>query len=209
MNPIRINLAKPHINRHIDYIPLLLMSIVMLALVLLNGYRYLQMRTEITEYDKTLVRQTLMNKAVMRQHPQTSAPQIAASEINALKEKCALVNQIILDDRFAWTDLLDLLETTMPQGLLISHLDVSDNLGQLVIKGRAASPHELGRFIRTLSTTEIFKNSILSAISMPITDPPKQSVGQSETGLDYEIVIALYREKMAAFSLSGRSHGDE
>ncbi len=199
MNPIIINLAKPKVNRRTDYAVLIVMISVLLALASTNGYRYINMQKEIRKYDETLARQYLIRQAAKRRSLKTHAQTLSATEIEILKDKSALVNRIILEDIVSWTGLLDLLEMTMPLTMIVNHFAVSDNLSKLTLKGRVASTHELALFLKKINTTDLFENSILSAISVVISDPKQAGSRLTETDIGYEIGIALHTDKMLAF----------
>ncbi len=198
MNPIKINLAKPRANQRTDYAVITVMISVLLAFAGTNGYQYINMQKEIRKYDETLARQYIVRQAAKQRSQKTRDMTLSATEIEILKDKSEFVNRIILEDIFTWTGMLDLLETTIPQTMIVNHLATSDNLSELTLKGRLASTQELGLFLKKINATDLFKNSILSAISVVINDLKKAS-NQTQTAIGYEIVIALHTDKMLAF----------
>jgi len=199
MNPIQINLAKRRGNRLTDYAVIIVLISVLLATASANGYQYINMQKEIQKYDEILTRQHLIRQAAKRRSQRTRMQTLSTTEIEILKDKSELVNQIILEDIFTWTGLLDLLETTMPKSMIVSLMTASDNLSKLTLKGRVASTHELGLFLKKINTTDLFENSILSAISVATNDLKQANDHQTKTDIGYEIVIALHTDKMLAF----------
>jgi hypothetical protein len=199
MNPIQINLAKPKVNRRTDFAVIIVMISVLLAFTGVNGYRYINTQKEIQRYDETLVRQQLIRQAAKQRSQKTQGLKLSATEIKNLKDKSEFVNRIILEDIFAWTGLLDLLETTMPQTMIVSLMATSDNLSELTLKGRVASTHELSLFLKKINAADLFNNSILSAISVAIDDLKQADNHPTQTDIGYEIVIALHTDKMLAF----------
>ncbi len=143
MNPIKINLAKPKVNRRTDYAVIIVMISVLLAFAGVNGYRYINTQKEIRKYDETLARQHQIRQAAKQRRIETRGQALSAAEIKILKDKSEFVNRIILEDIFTWTGMLDLLETMMPQTMIVNHLATSDNLNELTLKCRIASTHEL------------------------------------------------------------------
>ena len=204
MKPITINLAKPRINRRADFAVIMVMIGVLLAFAGANGYQYINTQREIRKYDEILARQHQIRQAAKQQSQKTRGLKLSATEINIIKDKSAFVNRIILEDIFTWTGMLDLLETTMPKTMILNHLATSDNLNELTLKGRVASTHELSLFLKKINAADLFKNSILSAISVVINDQKKASDSPTETDIGYEIVIALHTDKMLAFVDGGR-----
>ena len=91
----------------------------------------------------------------------------------------------------------------MPQSMIVNRLATSDNLSKLTLKGRVASTHELGLFLKRINAADLFRNSILSAISVVISDQKQAS--DSQTDIGYEIVIALNTPKMLAFIAGDRN----
>ncbi len=199
MNPIQINIAKPKVNRRTDFAVIIVIISVLLAFAGVNGYRYINTLKEIRKYDETLARQQLIRQAAKQRSQKTQGLKLSATEIKNLKDKSEFVNRIILEDIFAWTGLLDLLETTMPQTMVVSHLATSDNLSELTLKGRVASTHELSLFLKKINAADVFKNSVLSAISVAIDDLKQADNHPTQTDIGYEIVIALHTDKMLAF----------
>jgi len=204
MNPIQINLAKRRGNRLADYAVIIMIISVLVAFTGANGYQYINMQKEILKYDETLTRHHLIRQAAKRGSLKTRVQTLSATEIEILKDKSELVNRIILEDIFTWTGLLDLLETTMPKSMIVSLMTVSDNLSKLTLKGRVASTHELGLFLKKINATDLFENSILSAISVVTSDLKQANDNQTKTDIGYEIVIALHTDKMLAFVDGGR-----
>ena len=198
MNPIKINLAKPRANQRTDYAVITVMISVLLAFAGTNGYQYINMQKEIQKYDATLARQYIVRQAAKQRSQKIHDMTLSATEIEILKDKSEFVNRIILEDIFTWTGMLDLLETTIPQTMIVNHLATSDDLSELTLKGRLASTQELGLFLKKINAADLFKNSILSAISVVINDLKKAS-NQTQTDIGYEIVIALHTDKMLAF----------
>jgi len=198
MNPIKINLVKPRANQRTDYAVITVMISVLLAFAGTNGYQYINMQKEIQKYDATLARQYIVRQAAKQRSQKIHDMTLSATEIEILKDKSEFVNRIILEDIFTWTGMLDLLETTIPQTMIVNHLATSDDLSELTLKGRLASTQELGLFLKKINAADLFKNSILSAISVVINDLKKAS-NQTQTDIGYEIVIALHTDKMLAF----------
>jgi len=206
MNPVNINLAKPKPARQADYAVITLMIAVLLAATVVNGWHYVNTQNEIQQYDAAWVRQHQSRQAAKRRNRKTRGQTLSETEINLLKEKSAQVNRIILEDIFPWSGLLDLLETAMPESMVVSHLATSDDLSQLTLNGYVASTRELSLFLKKLNEADIFKNSILSAISVAAGDLKPAGNHRTQTDIGYEIVIALHTAKMFAFqtSLSGK-----
>ncbi|MDM8539468.1 hypothetical protein QUF90_00130 [Desulfococcaceae bacterium HSG9] len=199
MNPIKVNLAKPKVNKRTDYAVIIVMIGILSAFAGVNGYRYINTLKEIRKYDATLARQ-LMNRQDAKQRSQkTHGLTLSATEIKSLKDKSEFVNRIILEDVFVWTELLDLLETTMPPTMIVSLIAVSDNLSKLTLKGRVASTHELSLFLKKINAADLFNNNILSAISVAISDQKQADNSPTQTAIGYEIVIALHTDRMLAF----------
>ncbi len=138
MNPIKINLAKPSVNRRADFAVIIVMISVLLAFAGANGYQYINTQREMRKYDEILARQHQIRQAAKQRSQKTRGLKLSATEINILKDKSEFVNRIILEDIFTWTGMLDLLETTMPQTMIVNHLATSDNLNELTLKGRVA-----------------------------------------------------------------------
>jgi Tfp pilus assembly protein PilN len=77
------------------------------------------------------------------------------------KKNAVFANRLITLDIFPWDKLLDTLEKSVPEGITLSGFDPSDDLKQILIKGRAGTLENIAYLLKMLEKSSILQSSLL------------------------------------------------
>lgn len=155
-----INLATmDHVNRRVVLAAMVATLLVLVAATgfnLIYGLRYAK---EKGDYRGKMDRIAQMQSG-------GSIPAIDAKAAQDLPERIRFTNRLIAEDRFPWIRILDVVEETLPPGVILSKFQPSGDFLSLSLSGRAVNVNELVRFHKALEGSGLFQYANLSTLSL-------------------------------------------
>jgi Tfp pilus assembly protein PilN len=194
MEPIRINLANS--ERQDKRMAVSFIMIAATALMIVSAYsiyRAVIQRGEINQYEEKLARveENLQKWNRLRE----GIDQIGDEEMKTLERDIQFVNGLILGDAFPWCRILTLIETQMPDGILLLGFRPSEKENQLTLTGKAVSTQMISAFLKRLEASDFLENTVLSKLSVEQSASLKGSSGEN-LNIEFEIVGALRMDSL-------------
>lgn len=172
-----INLATmDHLNRRV--ITAVMAGVLILLLVftgfnLIYGIRYYR---EKAGYQKKIAR-------LQKTLPENVTFDLSEKDIKDLPVKVRFSNRLIAEDRFPWIQILDVIERTLPPGVILRRFQPSGDFLNLSLTGNANNVNEMVRFHKALEGSGLFQYVNLSTLSL---DQPG-NVGNQVRGIQFEV----------------------
>jgi Tfp pilus assembly protein PilN len=169
----QINLTtRDHADRRIIYAVLGTVAAVMILFTLfnvVNGIRTYQERRSYLAKIEDLQRQA-ETLAGVDQANQTFDADAAA----VLQKRSRHVNHLIALDIFPWVDILNQLEETIPDQIVLDRFLPAQDLKSLQITGRTLSMEQITQFQDALGKSELFQSVVLENIDVGTDASPKK-----------------------------------
>ena len=160
MEPIRINIATfDYLDKKIVFIISALVIIVAI-MTALNTSLYLAYKSRIAEFEQKTVR---IEKSM---EEDSGKADISAEEWEIMQHRVIAANRIIIKDVIPWSRLFEVLEKTIPNGIVVESVNPTNDYRTLIIKGKADSERTIALFMNRLKEVECLNNSLLTEFSI-------------------------------------------
>jgi Tfp pilus assembly protein PilN len=164
MDPIRLNFAtlkRPY--RKGKRLAMGVVIAVLVAVSLVNLYTGLQHFRQLTAY-RGKVAKLEQQASLARRGPAGKVP--TEGETGAMNAKVRTMANIVYEDIFPWTKVLDALETILPPGARVETLNKKKAPDGVLLGGSAGTTGSVAALIQGLDSQACFQNSRLLAISI-------------------------------------------
>ena len=91
---------------------------------------------------------------------------LSKGEKEAVTQQVKFINTLIMKDIFPWPRVLDMLETDLPEDMLLERVTHSQDYKTLVLLGAAGSPDVVASFMDRLNENPFFKKNRLVSLSV-------------------------------------------
>jgi len=184
LEPIKINLATfEYEDKNLSYPVMLATGLIVLIVSILSIRIGINTQAEITEYERNVEsrdRNLITRQRIIKEETRRLQPK----QIESLKKEIDFVNGLIKKDAFPYDRLLEALELSVPQGVVLSDFDMSKDLNSVIIKGESDSMDRIIFFINRINESKIFKKNNLLSLSV---SSKEEGVTGLESGDDHII----------------------
>jgi len=203
LDPVKVNLATfKYYDKRVASIALVVIIFFLGGLTLYNVSQAIQGQREILSYEGKIKRleKSLAKSKKAREKVQKK---LKGEEMRAIREGTAFVNKIIARNAFPWDRLLDAIETSIPDGIILKDLTVADDFETVQMMGVAESSDEIDLLLSRLKKSGVFERNLLTKLS--INELGKSgSAGDGGKGMPFEIESKLNIEDL----FSGKGYED-
>ncbi|MBW1893561.1 MAG: hypothetical protein JRF40_03430 [Deltaproteobacteria bacterium] len=165
MEPIRINIAT---FEYIDKKLVFIMAVVATALIVISAVNinlFFKYRGRISEYGNKALR---IEKVFAEKNMLESRriEEIGTERSEKILQRAIAANRLIVKDIFPWSRFFEIIETKVPNGIVIHSILPSDDHRSLILEGKATSERKITFFLKRLKEWDFLNNSILTEFSM-------------------------------------------
>ncbi len=165
MEPIRINIAT---FEYIDKKLVFIMAVVATALIVMSAVNvnlFFKYSDRISECGNKALRieKVFAEKNILENRIKD---EIGTEKSEKILYRAIAANRMIIQDIFPWSRFLEIIETKVPNGIVIHSIIPSDDYKNLIIEGKATSERKIAFFLKRLAEWDLLKNSILTEFSM-------------------------------------------
>lgn len=153
-----LNLAtRSYVNRRNLYLCYALLGALLVIVLMFNLLRFFSLRSEISnnETHKKEIELQLLAKSG------ADAAGYDAANYQKILASIQSANEILLQDSFRWTELLDQMESVVPRDVRIVKIDPNHEQRTVKLSGQAKTLQSLKRFIDNLIKSEHYANVFL------------------------------------------------
>jgi Tfp pilus assembly protein PilN len=188
---IKINLATfEYQDKRLVYPVMLISALVVLLISFFSIKIGINTRSEIKEYEKTINLQE-QNVLKRQQIKKESIRRLKDGEITSLKKDINFINELIEMDAYPYDRLLDALEACMPQGIVLSALNMSKDLTKVTLEGDSDSMEKISIFINNLNDSKILKNNNLLNLTVSREGSKEEGSSSMDNGISFEIESSI------------------
>lgn len=172
-----INLATmDHLDRRVIMAVMAGILILLLVFTGFNSVYGIRYYREKTGYQEKIAR-------LQRMLPENVTVDLSGKDVKELPDRIRFSNRLIAEDRFPWIRILDVIEETLPQGVILRKFQPSGDFLDLSLTGNANDVNEMVRFHKALEGSGLFEYVNLSTLSL---DQPDNG-GSQARGIQFEI----------------------
>jgi Tfp pilus assembly protein PilN len=175
-----INLATTdHLDRRVVVAVMTAVLLLLLAFTgcnLVQGARYYRQKAD---YEKKIAR--VRGTAV-----EAKTVEVDPLIVKDLPARVKFTNRVIVEDRFPWIQVLDIVEEAIPGEVVIQQFSPSGDFRNLVLKGSTPDVNDLVRFHQALESSGIFEYVNLRTISLEQPGDRRAEAG-SPGGIQFEV----------------------
>lgn len=218
MDPVKVNLATfKYYDKRVASIALVVIVFFLGGLSLYNVTQVIRDQREMLSYEGKIKR---LEKSLVKSKKarEKVRKKLKGEEMRTIREGTAFVNRIIAKDAFPWDRLLDAVETSIPNGIILQDFKVGEDFRTVQMKGVAESSNEVDLLLNRLKKSGVFERNLLTKLSireLGKNDPAngggkgmhfeiesKLSIGELFSGKEYEGCLKVLTETFE----SGRLH---
>ncbi|RLB15671.1 MAG: hypothetical protein DRN37_05240 [Thermoplasmata archaeon] len=202
MDPIKINLATfKYYDKRVASIALVVIILLLGGVTMYNVTQAIQGQREILNY-KGKIKRLEKSLAKSKKAREKVRKKLKGEEMRAIREGTAFVNRLIAKNAFPWDRLLDAIETSIPKGVTLQRLTVTEDYRTVKMKGVAETSDKIDLLLGRLKKSGVFKRNLLTKLSIKElgkSDPAhgarkgtrfeiesRLSIGSLFTGKEYE-----------------------
>jgi len=165
LEPIRINIAT---FEYIDKKLVFIMAVIATALIVISAVNvnlFFKYSDRISEYgNKALRLEKIFAEKNMLEN--RIKDEIGTEKSEKILQRAIAANRLIVKDIFPWSRFFEIIETKVPNGIVIHSILPSDDYRSLIIEGKATSERKITFFLKRLAGWNFLKNIILTEFSM-------------------------------------------
>ncbi|MBW2095978.1 MAG: PilN domain-containing protein [Deltaproteobacteria bacterium] len=181
-------------DKRVASIALVVIFFFLGGLSLYNVTQGIQGQREILSYESKIKR---LEKSLVKSKKarEKVRKKLKGEEMRAIREGTAFVNKIIAKNAFPWDRLLDAIETSIPEGIILKELTVADDFETVQMKGVAGSSDVIDLLLSRLKKSGVFERNLLTKLS--ISEFGKNgAVRGNRKGMRFEIESKLSIEDL-------------
>jgi Tfp pilus assembly protein PilN len=191
---IKINLATfEYQDRRISYPVMLVVAAIILMISSLSIKGGLDRQTRIKEYEKKIYDR---EQNVLKRQQIEKVPSLKVAEIESIKNEANFINGVINQHAYPYDRLLDALEVSVPEGIVLSSFGMSKDLNKLILNGRAESMNNITLFLNNLNNSNIYKSSNLLSLSVSRENNSEEAPKPDGNGITFEVESAIARDQI-------------
>lgn len=203
MDPVTINLATfKYYDKRVASVALVVIIFLLGGLTLYNVSQGIRGQQEILSYQGKIKRLE-KSLAKSRKAREKVQKKLKGEEMRAIREGTTFVNKIIATNAFPWDRLLDAVETSIPDGIILKDLTVGDNFETVQMNGVAESSEKIDLLLSRLKKSGVFERNLLTKLSIN-GSRKNDSAGGVGKGMPFEIESKLSMKDL----FSGKGYKD-
>ena len=201
MKPIKANIATiEYIDKRIVYSILVILAVISLLLFSHNIYSGFRYHTDILNYKKKITR-FQQNLEVIKRRNDEIKSRLEDKEQEKIKKNAVFVNRLIALDIFPWDNLLDTLEKSLPEGMILNSVVPLDDFQKITIDGYAGSMKNITHLLKMLNNSKMLQKS--SLLQLGVDESNVENI-QEEKPADIHFAIETFLKIDSFFSTNDR-----
>ncbi len=183
LKPFTLNLAVNTKNRK-STISVLINTISVLLIIIIGIfiYKYNNNKILISDYQNKIIQ--IREKKLQKENIYSNIS-ISKDDIKNIYSKTNFINKLVIYNQFPWASLFNMLESIIPEGILLSGLTHSPKMDSLFITGHAKSPDSLYQLLQGLYTSKIVKKYYIEKVVIV------NKYEKNELGLSFNLKIDI------------------
>ena len=196
MEPIKINLATfEYQDKRLSYPVMLITALIVLLVSFFSIKTGINTQGEIKENENKIAEQEqniIKRQRIKKENIKT----LKDSEIESLKKDIDFINGLITMDAYPYDRLLDSLELSVPQGIVLSSFKMSKDLNKAVLNGKADSMDGISILLNRLNDSKIYKNNNLLNLSVAQENNTHEEAISFDNGITFEIESTIDKDQV-------------
>jgi len=196
LEPIKINLATfEYQDKRLSYPVMLITALIVLLVSFFSIKTGINTQGEIKENENKIAEQEqniIKRQRIKKENIKT----LKDSEIESLKKDIDFINGLITMDAYPYDRLLDSLELSVPQGIVLSSFKMSKDLNKAVLNGKADSMDGISILLNRLNDSKIYKNNNLLNLSVAQENNTHEEAISFDNGITFEIESTIDKDQV-------------
>jgi Tfp pilus assembly protein PilN len=194
LETIKINLATfEYQDKRLSYPVILVVSVIVLMVSSLSIKAGLNRQAEIKEYEKIISER---EQSTLKKQQIEKTPRLKDAEIESVKNDANFISGIINQHAYPYDRLLDALEASAPNGVVISSFGMSKDFNKVILDGKADSMNNITLFLNNLNVSKIYKNSNLLSLSISRENNAEERSVSVGNGITFEVESVVAKDKI-------------
>jgi hypothetical protein len=188
MEPIIINIAttEPYDKRVYRF---LVIGIVFLIAGFsgFNTYYFFKNRSLRMAYEEKIKRFDQMERGDLSSASGIKGP-VDDGKKARIEKEIAFINTLMFQDGFPWPQILDQIERSMPEGLLLQRIASGPDLKSLLLEGDAKHSGSVAEFMEGLKKQKSYWEADLFSLNV---DSPEKDQDEAQSPIKFQISLTL------------------
>lgn len=201
MEPIIINIAttEPYDKRVYRF---LVIGIVFLIAGFsgFNTYYFFKNRSLRMAYEEKIKRFDQMGRGNLSSASGIKSP-VDDGEKARIEKEIAFINTLMFQDGFPWPQILDQIERSMPDGLLLQRIASGPDLKSLLLEGDAKHSGSVAAFMEGLKKQKSYWEADLLSLNV---DSPEKDQDEAQSPIKFQISLTLNGKEIVSTEEKGR-----
>jgi len=194
LETIKINLATfEYQDKRLSYPVILVVSVIVLMVSSLSIKAGLNRQAEIKEYEKIISER---EQSTLKKQQIEKTPRLKDAEIESVKNDANFISGIINQHAYPYDRLLDALEASAPNGVVISSFGMSKDFNKVILDGKADSMNNITLFLNNLNVSKIYKNSNLLSLSVSRENNAEERSVSVGNGITFEVESLIAKDQI-------------
>jgi Tfp pilus assembly protein PilN len=138
-----------------------IISILLIFIIIMFLYKYYNNKIVISDYKNKILQ---IRKKKLQKEKVHSYASLSKEDIEKIYFKKKFINRLVLFDQFPWTALFNMLESMVPEGILLSDFAHTPKIDSLFISGHSRSSASLYQLLQDLYTSDIVKKYYIEKV---------------------------------------------
>ena len=201
MKAIKANIATiEYIDKRIIYSILVTVAVVSLLILSRNIYSGFQYHTDILNYKKKITR-LQQNLEVIKHRNDEIKSRLQDKEQEKIQENAVFLNRLITQDIFPWDQLLDTLEKSLPEDMVLNSIVPLDDFQKITIDGYAEAMKNIAHLLKMLNNSIMLHKS--SLVQLGVDESNVKNIQEKKTP-EIHFVIETFSKNASLFLTNGR-----